>query len=78
MIYEGAEKDIVLNIPTNTVEIKISLTMYDDGKLVEAEQILDMESIKECEQLFEDTVSGEYPIYTLTEKGLNELEKYFD
>lgn len=78
MIYKGAEKDIVLSIPTNTVEIKISLTMYEDGKLVNAEQILDMESIKECEQLFEDTISGEYPIYAFTEKGLNELEKYFD
>ena len=69
MIYKGTEKDIVLSIPTNTVEIKISLTMYEDGKLVNAEQILDMESIKECERLFEDTMSGEYPTYVFTEKG---------
>ena len=78
MNYKGTEKDIVLSIPTNTVEIKISLIMYEDGELVKAEQILDMKSIKECEQLFEDTISGEYPVYTLTEKGLEELEKYFD
>lgn len=78
MIYKGTEKDIVLSIPTNTVEIKISLTMYEDGKLVNAEQILSMETIKECENLFEETVAGDYPVYALTEKGLEELEKYFD
>ena len=78
MIYEGTEKDIVLSIPVNTVEMKVCLTMYNNNKLVKAEQVLDMKSIKECEQLFEDTISGEYPTYTLTEKGLEELEKYFD
>lgn len=78
MIYEGTEKDIVLSIPVNTVEMKVCLTMYDNNKIVKAEGILDMESIKECEQLFKDTISGEYPIYTLTEKGLEEFEKYSD
>lgn len=78
MIYEGTEKDIVLSVPTNTVEIKVSLIMYEDGELVKAEQILDIESIKECERLFEDTVAGEYPTYVFTEKGLDELKKYFD
>lgn len=76
--YEGAEKDIVLSIPVNTIEMKVCLTMYDNGEIVKAEQVLDMESIKECEQLFEDTISGEYPVYTFTEKGLKEFEKYFD
>lgn len=78
MMYEGMEKDIVLSIPTSTVEMKISLTMYEDGKLVNAEQILSMETIRECENLFEETVAGDYPIYAFTEKGVKELEKYFD
>lgn len=77
-IYEGGEKDIVLNIPVNTVEIKVNITAYENGELIEMEQTLNMEAIKECEDLFEMTVCGEYPTYVFTEKGLKELEKYFD
>ena len=31
-IYKGVVKDIVLNIPKNTVEIKIELTTFENGE----------------------------------------------
>ena len=72
--YDGEYKDIVMSIPMNTIEMTIKVKMYEDGELVDAKQIFDLEDIKHAEDLFEQCCAGEYPTYTLTEKG----EKYVE
>ena len=72
--YDGEYKDIIMSIPTNTIEITIKLKMYEDGEMFYAKQIFDLNDIKDAEDLFEQCCEGEYPTYTLTEKG----EKYVE
>lgn len=72
-IYEGVEKDIVLSIPKNTVEIKIELTTFENGELHHYSRIMDIEAINEAEDIFEDTIRGDYPYYVLNENDLGEM-----
>ncbi len=67
--YDGGYKDIIISIPTNTIEMTVKLKMYEDGKIVDAKQVFDLNGIKHAEDLFEQCCEGEYPMYTLTEKG---------
>ena len=67
--YDGGYKDIIMSIPTNTIEMTIKLKMYENGKIVDAEQVFDLNEIGYAENLFEQCCDGEYPTYTLTEKG---------
>ena len=67
--YDGEYKDIIVSIPTNTIEITIKLKMYEDGEMFYAKQIFSLEDIKDAEDLFEQCCEGEYPTYTITEKG---------
>ena len=72
--YDGGYKDIIMSIPTNTIEMTIKLKMYEDGEIVDAEQPFDLNDIKYAEDLFEQCCDGEYPRYTLTEKGREYVE----
>ena len=72
--YDGEYKDIIMSIPTNTIEMTIKLKMYEDGEMFYAKQTFDLEDIKHAEDLFEQCRDGEYPVYTLTEKG----REYFE
>ena len=72
--YDGGYKDIIMSIPTNTIEMTMKLKMYEDGEMFYAKQIFGLEDIKHAEDLFEQCCDGEYPTYTLTEKG----EKYVE
>ena len=72
--YDGGYEDIILSIPTNTVEMTVKLKVYKNGKMFDAEQTFDLEGIKYAENLFEQCCDGEYPVYTLTEKG----KEYFE
>ena len=72
--YDGGYKDIIISIPTNTIEMTIKLKMYEDGEIVDAEQPFDLNDIKYAEDLFEQCCEGEYPTYTLTEKGREYVE----
>lgn len=67
--YDGGYKDIIMSIPTNTIEMTVKLKMYENGEMFYAKQIFDLEDIKHAEDLFEQCCDGEYPAYTLTEKG---------
>ena len=67
--YDGELKDIIISIPTNTVHITVDVELYENGDIVKATQELDLEGIKYAENLFEQCCNGEYPVYTLTEKG---------
>ena len=72
--YDGEYKDIIVSIPTNTIEMTIELKVYENGKMFDAEQTFDLEGIKYAEDLFEQCCNGEYPVYTLTEKGREYVE----
>lgn len=67
--YDGEYKDIIVSIPTNTIEMTVKLKVYENGEMFDAEQTFDLEGIKYAENLFEQCCNGEYPQYTLTEKG---------
>lgn len=72
--YDGGYKDIIISIPTNTIEMTIKLKMYENGEIVDAERAFDLNEIGYAEDLFEQCCDREYPTYTLTEKG----REYFE
>ena len=72
--YDGGYKDIIMSIPTNTIEMMIKFKMYEDGEMFYAKQVFDLNDIKDAEDLFEQCCDGEYPTYNFTEKG----EKYVE
>lgn len=72
--YDGGYKDIIMSIPTNTIEMTVKVKMYENGEIVDAEQVFDLNDIKHAEDLFEQCCAGEYPTYSFTEKG----EKYVE
>ena len=72
--YDGEYKDIIVSIPTNTIEMTVKLKVHENGEMFDAEQTFDFEEIKYAENLFEQCCDGEYPVYTLTEKG----REYFE
>ena len=73
--YDGGYKDIIMSVPTNTIEMTVKLKMYENGELVDAEQVFDLNDIRYAEDLFEQCCAGEYPTYTLTEKGREYFEE---
>lgn len=72
--YDGGYKDIIISIPTNTIEMTVKLKMYEDGEIVDAEQVFDLNEIGYAEDLFEQCCAGEYPTYSFTEKGEEYVE----
>ena len=72
--YDGGYKDIIMSIPTNTIEMTMKLKMYEDGEVIDAEQVFDLNEIGYAEELFKQCCDGEYPIHTLTEKGEEYVE----
>lgn len=73
--YDGECKDIIISVPTNIVEMTIKVKMYEDGEIVDAEQVFDLNEIGYAKDLFEQCCDGEYPRYTLTEKGKECVER---
>ena len=63
--YDGGYKDIIMSIPTNTIEMTIKLKMYENGEMFYAKQIFSLEDIKDAEDLFEQCCAGESILYTL-------------
>ncbi len=76
MEYEGEYKDIVISIPINTCGFTIEADVYENGKIQKIKGIYNMQDIAQCEQLFKDTMVGDYPEYYLTEEG-KELAEAF-
>lgn len=72
--YDGELKDIIISIPANIVHATVNVEVYENGDIVKATQELDLEGIKYAENLFEQCCNGEYPVYTLTEKGMEYFE----
>ena len=76
--YDGGYKDIVMSIPTNTIEMTIKLKMYENGEMFYAKQIFNLEDIKHAEDLFEQCCEGEYPTYSFTKKGREYVERLYE
>ena len=72
--YDGGYKDIIMSIPTNTIEMTIKVKMYEDGEVIDAERVFDLNEIGYAEELFKQCCEGEYPTYTITEKGREYVE----
>ena len=72
--YDGEYKDIIMSIPTNTIEMTVKLKMYENGEMFYAKQVFDLNDIKDAEDLFEQCCEGEYPTYSFTEKGREYVE----
>ena len=72
--YDGECKDIIISIPTNTIEMTVKLKMYENGEIIDAERAFDLNEIGYAEELFKQCCDGEYPRYTLTEKGEEYVE----
>lgn len=72
--YDGEYKDIIVSIPTNTIEMTIKLKVYENGEMFDAEKTFDLANIKYSEDLFEQCCNGKYPEYMLTEKGIEFFE----
>lgn len=76
--YDGEYKDIIVSIPNNTIEMTVRLKVYENGEMFDAEQTFDLEGIKYAGDLFEQCCNGEYPQYTLTEKGREYFGELYD
>ena len=72
--YDGECKNIIMSIPTNTIEMTVKLKLYENGEIVDAEQPFDLNEIGYAEELFKQCCDGEYPMYTITEKGREYVE----
>ena len=72
--YDGGYEDIIMSIPTNTIEMTIKLKMYENGEMFYAKQIFNLEDIRHAEDLFEQCRDGEYPTHSFTEKGEEYVE----
>ena len=73
--YDGELKDIIIPIPNNTIAMTVKLKVFENGEMFDAKETYDFEDIKYAKNLFEQCCNGEYPQYTLTEKGKKLLEE---
>lgn len=76
--YDGNFEDIIISIPSNTIEMKTEVVIYEDGELHKASCEYNLSDIKDAQNTFEMCCNGEYPTYTLTELGeryVKDLEK---
>ena len=76
--YDGNFEDIIISIPSNTVEMKTEVIVYEDGELHKALCEYSLEDIKDAQRTFEMCCAGDYPEYKLTELGeqyIEDLEK---
>lgn len=67
--YKGDVKDIIISIPTNTIAMEVGVKIYENDKIKELTQTFSVEDINKAEDIYNMCCDGEYPIYTLTEKG---------
>ena len=68
------EKDIVLRIPPETVEIVLQIKMFINGKVTEAYKKLDLQDVRAAFRDAEENYWPETTPYALTEKGRQFME----
>lgn len=67
--YDGNFDDIIISIPSNTVEMRTEVIVYEDGELRKASCEYNLNDIRDAKNTFEMCCNGEYPAYELTELG---------
>ena len=67
-------EDIIIAIPQNTVEFKITTMVYENNEITKLEGTFNLNDIHECKKNFEDCLIGNYPTYILTDKGREFLD----
>lgn len=73
--------DAVISIPENAVKLTIEAVTYEDGKLHTVEGKYGPVEIRDAINLFQETIDGDYPVYSLTEKAKEQLgwmDKYIE
>jgi hypothetical protein len=65
--------DAVISIPENAVKLTIEAVTYEDGELHTVEGKYGPVEIRDAINLFQDTIDGDYPVYSLTEKAKEQL-----
>ena len=73
--------DAVISIPANAVKLTIEAVIYEDGELHTVEGKYGPVEIRDAINLFQDTIDGDYPVYSLTEKAKEQLgwmDKYIE
>lgn len=67
--YDGNFDDVIISIPSNTVEMRTEVIVYEDGELRKASCEYNLNDIRDAKNTFEMCCNGEYPAYELTELG---------
>jgi hypothetical protein len=65
--------DAVISIPANAVKLTIEAVTYEDGELHTVKGEYGPVEIRDAINLFQDTIDGDYPVYSLTEKAKEQL-----
>lgn len=67
--------DAVIELPRNAVKVSIEADVYENGEIGTVRAEFNMDDIREAFRRFEETVEGDYPLYTITEEGKAWLEQ---
>ena len=70
-IYEGEYDNIVISIPTNTIEVNITVTVFDNSEITQYHAIYDNNTLYEMKQEYEEN----YCKYVITEEGMKYLDE---
>lgn len=67
--------DAVFPIPKNAVHIMLEAEIFESGEAHTVKAEFSPSDVRDAINLFEKTVEGDYPKFTLTEKGKEWLNK---
>lgn len=65
----------MIYLPDNAVDVEITATIYQDGKLINVVKKMSMKEIQDAIKDAEENYIGPDDKFVLTEKGLNWLEE---
>ena len=68
-------QDAVVSIPKNAIWVTLNIKTIENGEVKSIQGDFDPPAIREAFQKFDDTVSGEYPKYVITEEGRKYVEQ---
>ena len=68
-IEDIAFEDAVIKIPINAISVKIEAKTYENGKIQTVNAEFGPQEIREAFNTFEETMSGDYPVFGLTSYG---------
>lgn len=69
-------QDAVFSIPKNAVKLVWVIETYEEDGIEKVEAAFGPVDIREAFKTFEDTIAGEYPVFTLTEEGKKYVEHF--